>query len=116
MAAMTASKEIYAQNSNAYLDELQWHLAIPHNIAISISALQESLVRAGLTQKVLHKITSECDEAHQAEFMHCIWHNFSGTGDEFAVVDESCKSKHSYVCHYGHVPIRQDAILTAPFV
>ena len=116
MAAMTAIKEIYTQNSNTYLDELQWHLAIPHNISISISALQESLVMAGLTQKVLLKVASECDDAHQAKFMHCIWKNFSGTGDEFVVVGESCKSEHSYVCYYGHMPVRQDAILTAPFI
>ncbi|KDR71135.1 hypothetical protein GALMADRAFT_1346228 [Galerina marginata CBS 339.88] len=70
MAAMTTIKEIYARNSDAYLDELQWHLAIHHDIVISISALQETLVRAGLTRKVLHKIASERDEARRAEFMH----------------------------------------------
>ena len=64
MAAMNAVKDIYARNSDAYLDELQWHLAIHHDIAISISALQETLIRAGLTWKVLHKIASECDKAH----------------------------------------------------
>jgi len=116
MAAMTVIKEIYTRNSNAYLDELQWHIAIHHDIAISISALQETLVRAGLTRKVLHKIASECDEARRAKFMHCIWHNFSGTGNEFVVLDESSKNEHSYACCYGHVPIRQDAILTTPFV
>lgn len=62
MAAMNAIKDIYAQNSDAYLNELQWHLAIHHDLAISVSALQETLVRAGLTQKVLHKIASECDK------------------------------------------------------
>ena len=116
MAAITAIKEIYARNSNAYLDELQWHIAIHHDIMISISTLQETLVRAGLTRKVLHKIASEHDEACRAEFMHCIQHNFSGTGDEYVVVDESSKNEHSYAHHYGHAPVRQDAILTTPFV
>jgi len=43
------------------LDELQvyWHLAVFHDIAISTSVLQVTLVRAGLTQKILHKIASE---------------------------------------------------------
>jgi len=116
MAALNAIKDIYAQNSDAYLDELQWHLAIHHNIAISISALQETLIRAGLTWKVLHKIASKRDKVHRAEFMHCIQHNFSGTGNEFVIVDESSKNKHSYVCHYGHAPIGQDAILMTPFI
>jgi len=116
MAAMTAIKEIYTRNSDAYLDELQWHIAIHHDIAISISALQETLVRAGLTRKVLHKIASERDEARRAEFMHCIRHNFSGTGNEFVVVDESSKNEHSSAHRYGRAPVGQDAILTTPFV
>jgi len=116
MAAMTTIKGIYAWNSNTYLDKLQWHLSIHHDIAISISTLQETLVRAGLYCKVLHKIAGECDEACQAEFMHCIQHNFSGTGDEFVIVDESSKNEHSYACCHGHSPVRQDAILTASFI
>ena len=62
MAAMDAIKDIYARNSDACLNELQWHLAIHHDLVISVSALQETLVRAGLTRKVLHKIASERDE------------------------------------------------------
>lgn len=116
MVAMNAIKDIYARNSDAYLDELQWHLAIHHDLVISVSALQETLVRAGLTRKVLHKIASERDEARQAEFMHSIQHNFSGTGDEFVIVDESSKNEHSYACRYGRAPIGQDAILTTPFI
>ena len=116
MAAMSIIKDIYAQNLDAYLDKLQWVLGIHHDIAISVSALQETLVRAGLTWKVLHKIASEHDEACRAEFLHCIWHNFSRTGDEFVVIDELSKNEHTYARRYGCAPIGQDAILTSPFI
>lgn len=48
--------------------------------------------------------------------MHSIQHNFSGTGNEFVIVDESSKNEHSYAHRYGHAPIGQDAILTTPFI
>ena len=116
MIAMNTIREIYARNSTVYLDELQWHLAIFHDIAISISALQETLERAGLTRKVLRKIAIERDEVRRAEFLHNIRHGFSGSGDEFVVVDESSKNEHTLTRRYGRAPIGQDAILTAPFV
>jgi len=56
---MTAIKDIYAHNCDVYLDKLCWHLAIFHDIAISTSTLQVTLVKAGLTWKILHKIASE---------------------------------------------------------
>jgi len=59
---MNTIREVYAHNSDVYLDELQWHLAIFHDIVISISALKETLERASLTCKVLRKITIERDE------------------------------------------------------
>ena len=49
LAALTAVKELYQQHPDTYLDELQWFLAIHHNIVISIAALQDNLERAGLT-------------------------------------------------------------------
>ena len=116
MIAMNTIREVYARNSDVYLDELQWHLAIFHDIAISISALQETLERAGLTRKVLRKIAIERDEVRRAEFLHNIRHGFSGTGDEFVVVDESSKNEHTLTRRYGRAPIGQDATLTAPFV
>jgi len=62
MVAMNTIREICARNSTVYLNELQWHLAIFHDIAISTLALQETLERAGLTRKVLHKIAIERDK------------------------------------------------------
>jgi len=56
---------------------------------ISVSTLQGSLVRIGLTSKILHKIASE-----REGFLHCLRHGFLGTGHESVVLDESSKNKH----------------------
>jgi hypothetical protein len=42
MAAMNVIKNIYAHNSDVYLDELQWLLVVHHDVAISIPALEQS--------------------------------------------------------------------------
>ena len=116
LVAMNTIRKLYAWNSTVYLDELQWHLAIFHDIAISTLALQETLERAGLTWKVLHKIAILRDEIQRAKFLHNIQHGFSGSGDKFVVVDESSKNEHTLTCCYGRAPIGQDTIHTAPFV
>ncbi|KAE9389684.1 hypothetical protein BT96DRAFT_959974 [Gymnopus androsaceus JB14] len=61
MLAMQACCEVYARNPENYLDELQWFLAVEHDIAISIPSLQSNLEKAGLTCKLLHKIAIERD-------------------------------------------------------
>ncbi|KAF5374389.1 hypothetical protein D9758_004606 [Tetrapyrgos nigripes] len=67
MAALQACKDIYVQNSDTYLTELQWYLAIHHDLPVSISALQAMLDKAGLSRKVLHKIASERDKELRVE-------------------------------------------------
>lgn len=116
IAVMTVIKDIYACNCDDYLDKLCWHLAIFHNIAISKSAFQATLVRAGLTQKILHKIASERDKMHHAEFLHSTRTNFSGTGNEFVFIDESSKNEHTLSRLYGCAPMGQDATVEAPFI
>jgi len=116
LAVMTAIREIYTNYPDTYLDELQWHLAIHHDLAISKSALQDNLEQAGLTRKLLHKIAAERDEEARAEFLHTIQHGFSGTGNEFVVVDESSKNEHSLSRCYGRSPAGTDACYTAPFI
>ncbi|THU82996.1 hypothetical protein K435DRAFT_569303, partial [Dendrothele bispora CBS 962.96] len=49
LLALDACHKIYAENNDTYLTELQWFLAVHHDIAISISALQATLQKAGLT-------------------------------------------------------------------
>ena len=72
LAAMTSIREIYTRHPDTYLDELQWHLAIHHDLAISKSALQDNLEQVGLTRKILHKIAVERDEEARAEFLNTI--------------------------------------------
>ena len=116
MIVINTIREIYAWNSTVYLDELQWHLAIFHDNAISISALQKTLERAGFMQKVLQKIEIERNEVRRAEFLHNIHHGLSGSGDKFVVVNESSKNEHTLTQCYGCASIGQNAILTAHFV
>lgn len=118
LAALTAAKELYFKDPSIMLDELQWHLAIQHDIAISISALQETLVRVGLTRKVLQKIASERDEERRAAFRACISdpENFSGTGLEFVAINESSKDERELARRRGRSPAGQPAQLSAPFV
>ncbi|KAJ7632069.1 hypothetical protein B0H17DRAFT_894679, partial [Mycena rosella] len=61
LATLTAVKEIYTKNADTYLTELKWWLIIHHDINISISALQATLEKVGLTRKLLHKIANEHD-------------------------------------------------------
>jgi hypothetical protein len=46
-AVLTAVKQLYEQHPDTYLDELQWFLAIHHDIIISILALQVNVNNAG---------------------------------------------------------------------
>ena len=72
LLALTVIRDIYTRHPNLYLDELQWFLAIHHDLAISIQALQENLEKAGLTRKVLHRIAIERDEAQRQEFIESL--------------------------------------------
>lgn len=78
--------------------------------------LQDNLAKAGLSQKILHKIACERDEVRRAEFLYVIQHAFSGTGKKFVVVDESSKNEHSLVHCYGRAPVGQEAAIDAPFI
>ncbi|KAJ7106367.1 hypothetical protein C8R44DRAFT_638728 [Mycena epipterygia] len=69
LAALTAIKEIYTKHPETYLVELQWWLLIHHDIQISISALHDTLEKAGLTHKLLHKIAVEHDIERRRDFL-----------------------------------------------
>ncbi|KAJ7705199.1 hypothetical protein B0H16DRAFT_1668265 [Mycena metata] len=88
LAALTAIKEIYTRHADTYLLELQWWLAIHHDIHISISALQETIERTGLTRKILQKIAVERDNEGRRDYFYTIQNGFSGTGREFVTVDD----------------------------
>jgi transposase len=98
---LEAIRIIYKSTPEIYLDELQFWLAIHHDIAISVSALQQNLEDAGLTRKILHKIAVERDEVLRAKWRENITQNFSGTGNEFVFADEISKNDHSTARRYG---------------
>jgi transposase len=116
MAVLTAVKELYENHPDTYIDELQWFLAVHHDIQISISALQENLEKTGLTRKMLHKIASERDVQTRADFLHAIQTQFSGTGSEFVVIDESCKNEHDVARRFGRAPVGQAPQFVDPFI
>ncbi|KAJ7717202.1 hypothetical protein B0H16DRAFT_1247678, partial [Mycena metata] len=97
LAALTAIKEIYTKHADTYLMELQWWLLIHHAISISISSLQETLERAGLTRKLLHKIAVERDVEQHRDYLHTIQSGFSGTGREFVTDVFICGLRYSLV-------------------
>jgi len=118
MLAIQACREVYAQNPETYLDELQWFLAVEHDIAISIPSLQSNLEKAGLTRKLLHKIAIKRDYQCQGDFcngMHNLNH-FSGTAHEFVTVDKSSKNDHTTARRYGQAPIGPQADFEDVFV
>lgn len=118
LAVLTAVKDLYFHNPSIMLGELQWHLAIEHDIPISISALQATLERAGLTHKILQKIASERNEVSRAGFRASLRdpESFSGTAMEFVAIDESSKDERSLARRYGRSPVGQRAELSDPFV
>lgn len=61
---LTASHTVYAQaaNPDLYLDELVFWLAFRYDIAISVPALQQHLIEAGLIREIFFKIALERDE------------------------------------------------------
>ncbi|KAJ7195586.1 hypothetical protein C8J57DRAFT_1547220 [Mycena rebaudengoi] len=117
-AALTAAKDVYSKDPATMLDELMWHLAIHHDVVISRSALQATLVRTGLTCKVLQRIARERDEVGRTDYRTCIRNPnyFSGTGIEFVTVDESSKDERTLARHRGRAPVGQRAEYTADFI
>jgi hypothetical protein len=100
---MDAIHIIYKSNPEIYLDELQFWLAIQHDITISVPTLHRNLEDAGLTRKILHKIATERNEVLRAQWRDNINHGFGGTGDEFVFADEISKNDHSTARRFGRM-------------
>ncbi|KAJ7048578.1 hypothetical protein C8F01DRAFT_1267000 [Mycena amicta] len=118
LAVLSAIRTVFDHDATVMLDELQWHRAIHHDVAISISALQATLQRAGLTRKRLRHLAAEHDDASRVEYRDLI-HNpdfFSGTGAEFVTVDESSKDEQTLTHRYGRSQAGTAAEASAPFV
>ncbi|KAK0187018.1 hypothetical protein F5146DRAFT_1104984 [Armillaria mellea] len=53
LAILDAIHVLLKSHPDTYLDELQWFLAIHHDLPISLSALQHNLIRAGLRHSLI---------------------------------------------------------------
>ncbi|KAG1755117.1 uncharacterized protein EDB91DRAFT_1027794, partial [Suillus paluster] len=60
-ALLTAVEDIFAVDSDLFLDEVCTWLALRHDIIVSTSTLSRNLKEAGLTHKTLRKLASERD-------------------------------------------------------
>jgi hypothetical protein len=54
-------------------------------------------MEACLTQKVLHKLVLECDEALRENWRQGLQNDFFGDGSEFVCVNETSKNDITYV-------------------
>jgi len=116
-AVLTSIHLIYKDDPDTYLDEIQWWLAIHHDIAISIPALHRNLTEAGLTRKLLTKLARERDEQGRQEWKDSIQNEFpNGTGSEFIFVDETSKNDHDTAHRWGLAVIGERAEFVDVFV
>jgi hypothetical protein len=100
---------LYKSDPDTYLDEIQWWLAVRHDIAISIAAIHKNLADAGLTRKLLMKIARERDQQLRDDWREHIQALSSGTGIEFVFVDEASKNDHDTARRYGRAMVGERA-------
>jgi hypothetical protein len=55
-------------------------------------------MEAGLTQKILHKLALERDEALREDWRQRLQNDFFRDGSEFVCVDETSKNDITYAC------------------
>lgn len=115
-AVLTAVYDVYKGDPDLYLDELQFWLAIHHDIVISTSALQKNLEEAGLSRKLLTKIAKERDEAQRQEYWAVINGELGGDGDLLVMVDETSKNELSLVRRFGRALVGARAEIADVFV
>lgn len=117
-AVLTAMDNLYQDESDLYLDEVLIWLSFHHNIYISQSTLQRTLMEAGLTRKVLQKIASERNEDLRQQFRDAINdpNLFAGDGSEFVVLDETSKNERTWARTHGRSLSGERAQLEDVFV
>lgn len=115
-AVLSACLDIYQKEPEVYLDELRWHLAINHDIPISISALQKNITDAGLTRKLLHRIARERKKQQRDEYWNVINDDLAGDSDVIVVADETSKNDHTLARRYGRAPAGMRATYSYNFV
>jgi hypothetical protein len=108
--------DIYKGEPDTYLDELQWWLAVNHDIAISLSALQKNLQDAGLTRKLLQKIAKERDEQLRQEYWDVVNGELLGDSDLLVFADETSKNELTLAWRFGRALAGERATFADVFV
>lgn len=90
---LTALVDLYAEESDLFLDEACTWLEIQHGIMITPSTLSRNLQDTGSTHKILRKIAAERNEVAHEEFRVMLRTQFIGDGSEFIVIDETSKDR-----------------------
>jgi hypothetical protein len=92
-------------------------LGVQHNIAISVSALHETLKIAGLTRKILHKVAIGRDEDLRQQWRDMqASEDFLPHGSQFICLDETSKNELTYARKHGRAYSRDRAELRDVFV
>ncbi|KAJ7936348.1 hypothetical protein B0H13DRAFT_2303737 [Mycena leptocephala] len=107
---------VYKGAPDIYLTEWQFWLAVHHDIAISISALQKTLQQAGLTRKLLSKIAIERDKERCRAWAASIHDDFEDKASYFVTVDETSKNEDTLARDYGRSMVGERAIIESEFV
>jgi transposase len=115
-AILTICHEIYQKQPDVYLTELAWFLAIHHDIAISISALQRNIDDAGLTRKLLHTIARERSKQQREQYWDQINDDLGGDSEALIMVDETSKNDATLARRFGRAPSGLRASFTYNFV
>ncbi|KIJ18228.1 hypothetical protein PAXINDRAFT_9313 [Paxillus involutus ATCC 200175] len=115
-ALLTACEELYAQESDLYLDKVVTWLALVHDIEISPSTLSRNLKEAGLTRKILHKLTVKRDEDRRNEWREMVVTELTPDGSQVICVDETSKNELTWARHYGRAMSGTRATLSDVFV
>lgn len=115
-AVLTAVHDIYKGAPDLYLTELQYWLAIHHDIVISVSALQKTLEQEGLSRKLLQKIATERDKEKCAAWKDSIHDDFQDKASYFVTVDETSKNEHTLDRTYGRSMVGERAVIETDFV
>ncbi|KIK74281.1 hypothetical protein PAXRUDRAFT_791254 [Paxillus rubicundulus Ve08.2h10] len=72
-ALMTACEELFAEESDLYLDEVITWLGLTHDIIVSKATLCRNLKEVGLTRKILHKMAAERNEVLREDKNELTW-------------------------------------------
>ena len=69
-------------------------LAIEHGIKVSVSALHSTLVKVGLTEKLLHKVAIERDEELHEQWREMqVSNDFHHDGSQLVCIHETSKNE-----------------------